>query len=106
MGTGMGTENAILSYVSPATPRDWVRPLARRVAATLMVCALIFIGLSQVVVRKSTLRQAPDGFGPIDRTFRTLPQGGSGTVEFKSEATPEEKRAPISPGDYKLHLDQ
>jgi hypothetical protein len=102
----MAIESDILSYSSPPTPRQWVAPLARRVAATLMVCALIFIGLSQVVVRKSTLRQAPDGRGPYDQPFRTWPEGGSKTVEFKSESTPEQKHAPISPSDYKLHLDQ
>ncbi len=102
----MGTENDILSYVSPPTPRQWVVPLARRVAATLMVCALIFMGLSQVVVRKSALRQAPDGRGSWDRPLMTLPEGGSKTVEFKGDSTPEEKSAPISPDTYKLHLDQ
>jgi hypothetical protein len=112
MGMGMATENSNLSNASRPMKRAWVRPLARRVAATFIICALIFIGLSQVVVYRPTFRQVPDV--PMDPPFRALPQGETRHVRIyfdtttgeKFQTTPEVKPAPISPDNYKLHLDQ
>jgi hypothetical protein len=114
MGTAMATENGNLSNPSHPTNRAWRRPLARRVAATFIICALIFMGLSQLIVpavHEPNFRDIPPG---MQRPLMALPQGETRQEKIyfdtksgeKFETTPDVKPVPISPNDYKLHLDQ
>ena len=115
MGTDMGTENSNLSNASHPTKRAWVGPLARRVAATLIICALIFIGLSQLIVpavREPNFRDIPPG---LHRPLMALPQTVSRheIIYFDSKTwrknrsnVPQAKTPPVPADNYKLHLDQ
>jgi hypothetical protein len=113
----MATEKDNLAKTAHSPKRQWLRPLARRVAATFIICALIAIGLSQVVTVRPSFRQAPDTLVP--RGLRLIPLAPSPhsetrqeiiyfdtTSQDKFQTTPEVKPAPISPDSYKLHLDQ